>query len=141
MKKRLIIGLIVGATVFAAVFAMAATLGVTSDDLGAGDQVVATCDDAVATGYATTFSSGYRVNQVTVSGIDVNNGTGSGDADAGDCIGAKLSVTLVNSTGTSIGTNSTAVTVGSTGTEAVTINNATLPLAEDITGVHVVISG
>jgi hypothetical protein len=74
MKKRLTIGLVVGATVFAAVFAMAATLGITSDDLAAGDEAVGQCDDAVTTSYTTAYdgttNNRYEIASVTVGGID-----------------------------------------------------------------------
>ena len=73
-KKKLVFGLAVGAAAFAAVFAMAASLGVGSNSLGAGNADVASCDDdGVDQAYTTTYAAGvpgYAVGTVEITGID-----------------------------------------------------------------------
>ena len=85
--KRMAVALAVAAIVFGSVFAVAASLGVTSDTLGAGGASVVSCDtDGVTTSYSTVYDAsipGYKVTTVTVNGID---GTA--------CLGKTMKVTL-----------------------------------------------
>jgi hypothetical protein len=75
MSKQLVLALAAGTTAFAAVVGSAATLGgITSDDLGANTQVVASCDeDGIAVDYTTAYDATagvYEVSKVTLTGID-----------------------------------------------------------------------
>lgn len=130
MKKRLIIGLVVGATVFAAVFAMAASLGITSDNLAAGDQTIGRCDDAVTTSYTTAYDdtqSRYEIASVTVGGI----------ADPG-CVGQDIQV-VVGQTGGTAFTSPTG-TVAAGGTHTFTITDPGCPSAAAADDIHVLIA-
>jgi len=69
LRRRGLIAAAIGFCVFAVVLASAATLTVNSGDLGAGTDLVASCDtDGVTTSIATTYTSGtgYTVTSVTV---------------------------------------------------------------------------
>jgi hypothetical protein len=125
--RRLIIGLLVGTMVFGIVFAVAASLGVTSNQLGAGSADVNSCDtNGVTTGYDASFLGGtYKVTEVNVTGVN----------DAA-CDGHTIGVTLVNSAGTSIGSGTATVTTGTTSYDVVI---AAQPAASAVEDVHVVI--
>jgi hypothetical protein len=137
MKKRIIFAISASLIVFGVALAMAASLGgLMSDDLGAEDSVVASCDTngvttSYSVAYSTTGSAGYKVGNVVVGSI----------ADA--CNGATLSVTLTGAGGSSLGEQSTTVNVDSaTSDTSDTVSfAATNTLAESVTGVHVVIDG
>jgi hypothetical protein len=137
MKKRILIAAAAALVISAVVLAMAASLGgITSDDLGADDAVVASCDtNGVTTSYSVSYSTaggaGYKVGDVTVAGI------------ADPCDGATMSVTLTGSGGTSLGEQSMTVDVDSASSDTSdTVNFAASNLlAESVTGVHVVIDG
>ena len=133
-NKRLIIGLAVGVAVFAAVFGMAASLGgITTGTLGADDQVVAACDtDGITTSYATAYSgtgtAGYKVDSVTLGSI------------AQACQGMDFEVTLSGGTAQSIsGTLPSTLPLDGSGSYVLEFDET--KLAEEVTGVHVVISG
>jgi hypothetical protein len=137
VKKRILIAAGVAVIIGALMVAMAASLGgITSDDLGADDAVVASCDSngvttSYSVSYTTTGSAGYKVGDVTVGGI------------ADPCDGATMSVTLTGSGGTSLGQQSVTVDVDSaTSDTSDTVSfAASNTLAESVTGVHVVIDG
>jgi hypothetical protein len=128
MSKQLLLALGAGGAATAAVVASAATLGtVDSTDLGAGNSVIASCDTTagISVSYTTTFATGdYKVSTVTL-----------GDLDAA-CVGQAVKITLYGSGGTSRGTAS-----GTVVDDSDDFTVAALPLAEDVTGVAVVISG
>jgi len=133
-NKRVLFALMVGAVVFAAAFGMAASLGgITSEGLGADDSVVASCDtDGVSTAYVTVYnatgSGSYKVDSVTVSGI--NNA----------CDGKAIQVTLSTAADASLeGVTSTVPTDGAA--TSMSLNFADTTVAESVTGVHIVISG
>jgi redox-regulated HSP33 family molecular chaperone len=75
IRSRWLAGLTAATIVFGVAFAAAASLGVSSDGLSAGQDVVVSCDtNGVATSYTTTYDTGanaYLVTTVTVSGVDV----------------------------------------------------------------------
>ena len=137
MKKimRAPAALVAGVTVFSIVVGMAASLGgITSGNLGADDAVVAACDtNGVATSYTTAYSAtgtaGYKVGNLTVSGI----------ADA--CDGERMSVTLTGTSNASLGEQTTTVDVDSgAGNTSDTVSfTGSSVLAASVTGVHVVI--
>jgi hypothetical protein len=130
MKKRLLITTLVFVTVFTTVFAFAATLGVTSDGVGAGNAAVASCDtDGVSTAYANDWDATdkrYEVTSVTVSGI------------ADTCDGKLLKVSLADSSNVRLGDGSVTIPTGA-GTTATVGSLSTNPAASAVTNVHVVI--
>ena len=131
MKRRVFIAILAGLLVFAAVFAMAASLGgITSNDVGADNTAVASCDtNGVTTSYATgwdTTDKRYEITSVTVGGVN----------DA--CDGDTLSVSLTDSTGAQIGSGSVAIPTSAATSHTVTMSTA--PSAQLTTGVHVLIS-
>lgn len=139
MKKRIVFGLFAGATAFAAVAGSAASLGgITSTGLGADDVAVASCDTngvstAYTTQYNTTTAAGYKVDDITVSGI------------ADGCNGKTMKITLIGASNASLGEVSATVAVNSTATTPDTSDTVdylvTNQLAEAVQGIHVVISG
>ena len=131
MKKRVFIAILAGLLVFAGVFAMAASLGgITSNDVGADNTVVASCDtNGVTTSYATGWDATdkrYEITSVTVGGVN----------DA--CDGDNLSVSLTNAAGDQIGTGTVAMGTGAPTSFAVAMSTA--PSAQLTVGVHVLIS-
>jgi hypothetical protein len=134
MSRRWILSLLLATTVFGAVFASAASLGgINTGNLGADDQAITSCDtNGVATTYTTAYnttgSAGYKVGNLTVSGI----------SDA--CDGQSIAVTLVGTANASLqevtGTVPTAA-----GANTHVLNFAGTTLAESVLGVHVVING
>lgn len=139
MKKRIFLALTLGLVVFGAVFAFAASLGgVTTADLGADDQTVASCDGngvgvnwstgAASPVYTTDTVAGYKVNDVVVTGIDASCATG------------ELKVTLTGASNAALGSVTAGGAIGATGTETVNFLSQKIP-AESVTGVHVMING
>ena len=126
MKKKLMIGLIAGTAVFAAVFGAAATLGgITTEDLGADSNTVASCDTGgVDTSYTVVYSgTEYEVTEVTVSNI------------AAACDGQDITVRSgASEASTTITGAATSVTLDS--------GDGWTPLsAESVTDIHVLIQG
>jgi hypothetical protein len=131
LKKKGILAVVVGALVFSSAYAFAATLGVTSNSLGAGNASVTSCAASVTAAYTTTYDStipGYRV-----SGVNLNNLTAcSGKAITVDLTGAG-NASLSQVTYTVLAADATA------GNKTITVPgsiNAGL-----VTGVSVVIAG
>ena len=77
--KRFAVALIVAGVVFSGIYGLAASLGVSSQSLGAGNSVVAACQATTLTAtYNTAYDSavpGYKVSTVTVNGLDTTSGT------------------------------------------------------------------
>jgi hypothetical protein len=129
--KRLLLGLLLGLVVFGSTYGMAASLGVGTKTLGAGNSSVAACQGATLTAsYATSYDStipGYKVGVVTVTGL------------ASTCYSMSFRVSLVNSGNTSLGeVTGTTPSSGSSFTADFTSSNVQ---AANVAGVHVVISG
>jgi hypothetical protein len=120
--------------VFSLIAASAASLGgVTTADLGADTEVVASCDeDGVDVDFGTpaySDTSGvYEVDSVTVSGI----------ADA--CLGAAIAVTVADVSDASLGEGSGTVVADATDDNTATVS-ITPADAELVEKVAVVISG
>ena len=72
-RKRALVAALMALAIFSTAFAAAASLGVTSETLGAGTAAVASCDtNGVTTSYDTAYSAsqpGYKVTTVHVTGI------------------------------------------------------------------------
>jgi len=133
--KRVAITLVLGVAVFATVYVFAASLGVSSDTLGAGSSAVAACQAAVlSVSYSPTYNAGapagYRATTVTIGNLDTS---------AGACGNKAIRVTL---TGPGASNASLAEQTGTTPTSGTTQAFAFAGIsAVDVTGVHVVISG
>jgi hypothetical protein len=126
--KRTIIAIVLAIGVFAGVYGLAASLGVSSDTLGAGNATVAACQAGTLTtsytpSYSATAPAGYRATTVTIGNI------GAG------CQGKAYKVTLVDASNASLGevTGTTPAAANMALTFAVS--------AAAVEGVHVVITG
>ena len=125
MRKKTT-AVVLAVLVFSLIAASAASLGgITTADIGAEVDVVASCDtDGVTVSFGTTFDgTEYVVDSVTVSGIDA------------PCIGQDLSVTLSGLVGPDVEVGPQAV-AGASETIAVPDYSA-----EDLNGVAVLITG
>lgn len=131
MSRTRLVAMLAGLGVAGLVAASAATLGtITSDDLGSGVTVVASCDsDGLNLGYTVEYDSvegAYIVTDVNVSGIDA------------DCAGQALSLTLKDGTGASVG----AGTIPSLTADPIqTVAMTPTPEAEVVVGAAVIIAG
>jgi hypothetical protein len=130
MKKRFLIAGIAAAAVFATVLGVAASITVTSDNLGAGGASVSSCDSNVGTSYVLRYdptpTPGFVVDKVVVTGVDSS------------CANQQLTVVLTGSGGSSLASQATPVPSGGGN---VTLDFATEPKASDVLDVHVAITG
>lgn len=132
-SRRTLLAVLGGVLAFALVVGAAASLGgLTSTSLGANDSVVASCDtDGVTSSYSTVYntttSAGFKVNDVTVGGV------------ASACADTSMTVTLSGAADASLGSVTQAMPA--TGTTNVLNFVSANVKAEDVTGVHVVITG
>jgi hypothetical protein len=130
-RHKTLFALVLALTIFGAVYGFAATLNVNSNTLSAGNASVASCQaTGTPTGtYSVAYDStvpGYKVTNVTVTGIDTN------------CASKNVSVTLTGAA------NANLVTL--TGTAPVGGGSLSLPVASSVsaasvTGIHVAING
>jgi hypothetical protein len=80
VRRKLLLAAVLGAASFASVYAFAATLNVSSQSLGAGNSVVASCVPStikLTASYTTAYDStipGYRVDKVTLTSSLVAGG-------------------------------------------------------------------
>ena len=131
--KRIALSVLAGTVVLGSVWAFAASLGVTSTNVGSGDNSVASCDaNGVDTAYtvayyATSGTAGYELSDVSVGDI------------AADCVGDAMKVQLVKQNGTLLGPELSVSAIATT-TETVSVSGQHLK-ASDLGGLHVVING
>ena len=133
--RRAAVAVLVGGVVFGAVYGVAASLGVSSKSLGAGNASVSACQSGTLTAsYAVSYDSslpGYKVGVVTVSGLDTTSPT--------NCASKAFRVTLTNSSNASLAeVTGTTPASGTTFTADFTSSGV---LASSVTGVHVSIAG
>jgi hypothetical protein len=132
--KKIVFASLLGMTVFGTAMGSAASLGgITADGLGADDTIVASCDtDGVTTSYTTAYNTtsaaGYKVATVTVGGL--NNA----------CDGKTIEVRLTGSSSSSLETISKTVETDAASTNT-TLTFGSSTLAENVTGVHIVVAG
>jgi hypothetical protein len=128
--KRVLAAIIAGLITFGAVYGLAASLNLTSDSLGAGTVVVASCQaGALNATYTSTYSAatpGYTVGTVTVTGL------------AATCYSKAYKITLSGAANASLG-EATGATPSSGASFAATFSPALA--ATSVTGISVVISG
>ena len=133
LKRKPIVALVVGAVVFSSAFAFAATLGVTSASLGAGNAAVTSCAANITTAYTTAYDStvagSYKVSNVTVSGTLTS------------CGNKNITVDLSNGSGTSLGQVSRSITPAeaTAGTLSLTVPGSVS--AQAVANVSAVING
>ena len=125
---KLVVAAIVACIVFAGVYGFAASLGLTSSGLGAGNALVSACGAGINAGYTTTYSSsipGYSVSQVNLTSIPAA------------CQSKSYKIQLTGAGGAPIGAEMTGTLPA-----AATANIATsgTPDASLVTGVSVVVS-
>ena len=132
LKRKPIVALVVGAVVFSSAYAFAATLGVTSGSLGAGNAAVTSCASSVSTGYTVSYDStipGYKVGNVSVSGTLTS------------CANKNLVVDLVNGSNVSIGQMTKVISSAEATAGSVTLTAPAGVNAASVANVHAVISG
>jgi hypothetical protein len=119
----------VASIVFAGVYGFAASLGLTTSGLGAGNAVVAACGSGISAAYTTAYSSsipGYSVSQVNLSSIPAA------------CLSKSYRIQLTGAAGATVGAEMTG-TLPSSGTTA-NISTSGNVDASLVTGISVVIS-
>jgi hypothetical protein len=144
LRRKLFLAIVAGGATFASVYAFAASLNVSSNTLGAGNAVVASCipttntppNNQVTVSYGTTYDStipGYRVSSVTLTAPSLAACANKAETD--DLTGAaNASLGQVNTT--------VPASPGTTLTIAVPATGAPFPVsAANVTGVSVVIAG
>src|SRR5690349_3476312 len=130
MNKRLLAGVAAAGIIGGGVYGFAATLNPSSDTVGAGNTVVASCDDAVAVDHTVAWDTNkYELATVTVSGID------------NACDGDKIGITLLADSA-SPATAAQLSIPADAAADSVTFTVDTLNVsARDLNNVHVVIAG
>jgi len=133
--KRAVVAVVVGGTVFATVFGLAASLGVTSKSLGAGNAPVAACQSGtLTTGYSTAYDStlpGYKVGVVTVTGLDTTSAT--------NCASKAFKLTLTSTANASLAEISG--TTPASGTSFTADFTSSGVATANVAGVHLTITG
>jgi hypothetical protein len=126
---KLVLAAVVASIVFAGVYGFAASLGLTSSGLGAGNAVVASCGSGIQAAYTTAYSSslpGYSVSAVNLSSIPAG------------CLSKSYSVQLTGAGGATVGAEMTG-TLPASGTTA-TISTSGNVDASIVAGISVAIS-
>lgn len=134
-RKKIFVGAVIGTAVFAGVFASAASLGVSTETLGAGGTSVASCDtDGVEATYTTAYDKavpGYKVSTITVTGI----------ADTCSNLSYKIQATTADGTALTAASGTLGAFTTGTTDNTVAVTPAALLEAADVEGVYIVISG
>ena len=134
MRKKSI-ALVAGLAITGIVGSSAASLGITSQSLGAGVEPVASCDTSVTVDYATSYVAG---SAGPGSGINSVDTVTIGDVAAA-CDGLAYEVNILDSTdGVLSGPYNG---FAATGTFDITVNPAGSLDAEDVEGISIVIGG
>jgi hypothetical protein len=126
---KLVLAAVVASIVFAGVYGFAASLGLTSSGLGAGNAVVAACGTGMNAAYTTAYSSslpGYSVSQVNLTSIPAA------------CLSKSYRIQLTGAAGATVGAETTG-TLPASGTTA-NISTSGNVDASAVTGISVVVS-
>ena len=126
---KLVLAAVVASIVFAGVYGFAASLGLGSSGLGAGNAVVASCGTGIQAAYTTAYSSslpGYSVSQVNLSAIPAA------------CLSKSYRIQLTGAAGVTVGAEMTG-SLPASGTTA-NINTTGNVDASAVTGISVVVS-
>jgi hypothetical protein len=127
-RTQLVLAAVVAAIVFAGVYGFAASLGITSSGLGAGNAVVSACGTGITVSYTAAYASsipGYYVTQVNLASIPAG------------CLSAAYRIQLTGSGGATVGAEMTG-TLPSSGT-TVSIATSGTPDASQVTGISAVV--
>jgi hypothetical protein len=114
--------------VFASTYGFAASLGITSSGLGAGNAVVAACGTGITASYSTAYSAtipGYSVSQVNLASIPAA------------CQSKSYRIQLTGAAGAAIGSELTGTLPATATATIATSGNVDASL---VTGISVVIS-
>ena len=126
---KLVLAAVMASIVFAGVYGFAASLGLTSSGLGAGNAVVAACGTGINAAYTTAYSSslpGYSVSQVNLTSIPAA------------CLNKAYRIQLTGAAGATVGAEMTG-TLPASGTTA-NISTSGNVDASAVTGISVVVS-
>ena len=126
---KLVLAAVVASIIFAGVYGFAASLGLTSSGLGAGNAVVAACGTGINAAYTTAYSSslpGYSVSQVNLTSIPAA------------CLSKAYRIQLTGAAGATVGAEMTG-TLPASGTTA-NISTSGNVDASAVTGISVVVS-
>ena len=126
---KMLVAAVAAFVVFAGVYGFAASLGLTSNGLGAGSTVVAACGTGINASYTTAYAAsipGYSVSQVTLGSIPAT------------CLGKSYKIQLTGAAGAAIGSEMTG-TLPASGTSTTVATSGT-PDASLVTGISVVVS-
>jgi hypothetical protein len=130
MKKKTLFAFVLALTIFGAVYGFAATMGISSNQLSAGNATVASCQTtSPVASYSLVYDStlvGYKVGTVTVTSLDAA------------CATKALSVTFTGASGVNLLTIPGTVQAGG-GIQVIT-PGSTVPAAS-VTGLSVAVSG
>jgi hypothetical protein len=128
-RTKLVLAAVVASIVFAGVYGFAASLGLTSSGLGAGNAVVAACGTGINAAYTTAYSAtlpGYSVSQVNLTSIPAA------------CLSKAYRIQLTGAGGAAVGSEMTG-TLPASGTTA-NISTSGNVDASAVTGISVVTS-
>jgi len=126
---KLVFAAVVASIVFAGVYGFAASLGLSSSGLGAGNAVVASCGTGIQAAYTTAYSAtlpGYSVSQVNLSSLPAA------------CLSKAYRIQLTGAAGATVGAEMTG-TLPASGTTA-NISTSGNVDASLVTGISVVVA-
>ena len=126
---KLVLAAVVASVAFAGVYGFAASLGLSSSGLGAGNAVVASCGTGIQAAYTTAYSAtlpGYSVSQVNLSSIPAG------------CLSKSYRIQLTGAAGATVGAEMTG-TLPASGTTANLSTSGNVD-ASAVTGISVVVS-
>lgn len=126
---KIVLAAVVASIVFAGVYGFAASLGLSSSGLGAGNAVVAACGTGITASYTTAYSTtlpGYSVSSVNLASIPAG------------CLSKSYRIQLTGTGGAAVGSEMTG-TLPASGTTA-NISTSGNVDASAVTGISVVVS-
>jgi hypothetical protein len=126
---KMVVAAVAAFVVFAGVYGFAASLGMTSNGLGAGSSVVAACGTGINAAYTTAYASsipGYSVSQVNLSSIPAA------------CLSKAYKIQLTGAAGAAVGSEMSG-TLPASGTTTSISTSGTVD-ASLVTGISVVVS-
>ena len=128
-RTKMVLAAVAAIVVFAGTYGSAASLGLTTSGLGAGNAVVAACGTGINAAYTTAYSAtipGYSVSQVNLTSIPAA------------CLSKSYRIQLTGAAGAAVGSEMTG-TLPASGTTA-NISTSGNVDASLVTGVSVVVS-
>lgn len=126
---KFVVAAVVASIAFAGIYGFAASLGITSSGLGAGNAVVASCGTGITASYTTAYSAtipGYSVSQVNLASIPAA------------CLSKAYRIQLTGTAGATVGSEVSG-TLPASGTTASVATSGNVD-ASLVTGISVVVS-